>query len=295
MKKLTLLALLGLVSAPLLGQNFDEVKIKTTKVSDHIYMLEGSGGNIGVSVGEDGALMIDSQYAPLSDKIRRAIEALTDEPIKLLLNTHWHGDHSGGNQPFAEMGAMIVAHDNVRERMSKTQLMKAFSREIPPAPEEARPVVTFNDQLSLRCNGEYLMMVHVDSAHTDGDALIYFPESDVMHMGDTYFAGRYPFIDQSSGGTIDGLIEAVNHALFLTTDDTKIIPGHGPLSNKFELKAYRDVLKQVRDGVAHAKAQGKSLEEIQADPPTADMDASWGSGFISSERFIDLVYSTLYD
>ncbi|MCB0688988.1 MAG: MBL fold metallo-hydrolase, partial [Saprospiraceae bacterium] len=224
-----------LLPTVILSQNFDDVIIKTTKVTDHIYMLEGSGGNIGVSIGADGALMIDSQYAPLSDRIKNAIAELTEQPIQMLVNTHWHGDHVGGNENFARLGAMIFAHDNVKERMSKTQLMRFFTKEIPPAPEIARPVVTFSDKMSIKCHGEYLLMIHVDSAHTDGDALVYFPESDVLHMGDTYFNGRYPFIDLSSGGSIDGVIAAAEKAIFLTGENTKIIPGHGALSNKEEL------------------------------------------------------------
>ncbi len=274
-------------------QNFDDVVIQTTKVTDHIYMLEGSGGNIGVSIGEDGALMIDSQYAPLSDKIKKAISALTDQPIRMLVNTHWHGDHVGGNENFAESGAMIFAHENVKKRMSKTQLMRAFSREIPPSPELARPAVTFREQMTIQCNGEDIMLIHVDNAHTDGDVLVYFPQSDVMHMGDTYFKGRYPFIDLSSGGTIDGIIAAANTALFVTGPDTKIIPGHGALSNKDELRNYRDVLLNLRDKVRALIRQGKTLEDIKALNPGKETDEEFGSGFISSDRILDIIYTSL--
>ena len=274
------------------AQDFSEIEIKTIKVTDHIYMLEGSGGNIAVSVGEDGALMVDSQYAPLSEKIRQAIKALTDRPVKLLLNTHWHGDHSGGNENFGQQGAMIIAHENVKERLSKTQLIRAFSREIPPAPEMARPVVTFSDQLSVKCNGEYVMMIHVDSAHTDGDALIYFPESDVMHLGDTYFNGRYPFIDLSSGGRINGMIAAAEQALFVAGEHTKIIPGHGPLSNKAELETYHQILKSIRDKVKQAIDEGKDLEAIQAMRPGAETDEVWGAYFITPDRFVEFIYNS---
>lgn len=277
----------------LLAQNFDDVEIKASKVSDHIYMLEGSGGNIAVSIGEDDPLMVDSQYGPLSDKIIKKIGELSDGQVKLLVNTHWHGDHTGGNENFGKMGAMIFAHENVRARMSKAQLMRAFSREVPAAPEAARPVVTFTDQMSLKCNGEYLLMIHVDSAHTDGDALIYFPESDVLHMGDTYFNGRYPFIDLSSGGSIDGVIAAADKALFMISDDTKIIPGHGALSNKVELNNYRNVLKSVRDKVYLLIQEGKSLDEVKALEPGKDTDEAYGGGFISPERFLEIIYGSL--
>lgn len=290
---LTLVFNFFLLSNLLAQQNFDDVVIKTTKVTDHIYMLEGAGGNIGVSVGDNGPLMVDSQYAPLSEKIKLAIADLTDKPIHMLVNTHWHGDHVGGNENFGNIGAMIFAHDNVLERMSKTQLMRAFSREIPPSPEIARPVVTFSDEMNIKCNGEYLMMIHVDSAHTDGDAFVYFPESDVLHMGDTYFNGRYPFIDLSSGGSIDGVIAAAEKALFIVSDETKIIPGHGALSNRSELQQYRDVIKKFRDEVWSLIQQGKNLEEIKTLQPGKATDEIYGSGFISPDRFAEIVYNSL--
>jgi len=275
------------------GQNMDEVQITTTQVSENIYMLEGSGGNIGLSAGPDGNLMIDSQYGPLTDKIRSAITDINDATIKYLLNTHWHGDHVGGNENFAELGAVIIAHENVLKRMSTTQLMRAFSREIPPSPEVARPVITFSDDLGLRFNGEQVMVIHVDNAHTDTDAFIYFPESDVLHMGDTYFKGRYPFIDLSSGGSIDGMIAASNSAIFLTGPDTKIIPGHGSLSNKSELIEYRNVLQSIRDKVKSAIKAGKTLDEIKTMRPGKVTDAEWGAGFINADRFIEFIYNSL--
>ncbi|MBK8502284.1 MAG: MBL fold metallo-hydrolase [Saprospiraceae bacterium] len=292
MKKLLILAIFVSVGT-ITAQNFDEIEIKTTKVSDHIYMLEGSGGNIGVSIGTDGALIVDSQYAPLSEKIKKAIGNITDQPVKMLVNTHWHGDHVGGNENFGQMGVLIFAHENVKERMSKSQLMRAFSREIPASPEVARPVVTFSEKMGIKCNGEYLMLIHVDSAHTDGDALVYFPESDVLHMGDTYFNGRYPFIDLSSGGSIDGIIAAADRALFVVGADTKIIPGHGALSNRNELKQYREVLSGYRNRVDAMIKQGKSMEEIKAMKPGRDTDDTYGGGFIGPDRFLEIVFNSL--
>jgi len=292
MKKLTIIVgLLYTLSAT--AQNMDDVQINATQVAGNIYMLEGSGGNIGLSVGDDGNLMIDSQFGPLSEKIRKAIIEIKDAPIKYLVNTHWHGDHVGGNENFANLGSVIIAHENVLERMSTTQLMRAFSREVPPAPEAARPAITFSDDLGIRFNGEHIMVIHVDDAHTDTDAFIYFPETDVLHMGDCYFQGRYPFIDLSSGGSIDGMIAAANTAIFLTGPDTKIIPGHGPLSNKEELIEYRDVMQSIRDKVKAAIKAGKSLDEIKAMKPGKETDEEWGSGFINADTFLDIVYTSL--
>ncbi len=292
MKKLTIIVgLLYTLSAT--AQNMDDVQINATQVAGNIYMLEGSGGNIGLSVGDDGNLMIDSQFGPLSEKIRKAIIEINDAPIKYLVNTHWHGDHVGGNENFANLGSVIIAHENVLERMSTTQLMRAFSREVPPAPEAARPAITFSDDLGIRFNGEHIMVIHVDDAHTDTDAFIYFPETDVLHMGDCYFQGRYPFIDLSSGGSIDGMIAAANTAIFLTGPDTKIIPGHGPLSNKEELIEYRNVMQSIRDKVKAAIKAGKSLDEIKAMKPGKETDEEWGSGFINADTFLDIVYTSL--
>jgi glyoxylase-like metal-dependent hydrolase (beta-lactamase superfamily II) len=287
MKKLFIIALVSVYGGILLAQNFDDVEMKTTKVSDHIYMLEGSGGNIGVSIGNDGALMVDSQYAPLSEKIKKAIADLTDQPVRILVNTHWHGDHVGGNENFGRMGAMIFAHENVKERMSKSQLMRAFSREIPASPEIARPVVTFSEKMGIRSNGEDLMLIHVDSAHSDEDALIYFPESDVLHMGDTYFNGRYSFIDLSSGGSIDGIIAVADQALFIAGADTRIIPGHGELSSRTELQQYRQVLTDYRNKVDALIKQGKTLDEIKALKPGSQTDETYGVGFIGPDRFLE--------
>lgn len=292
MKKLTILiGLLYTFSAT--AQNMDDVQINATQVAGNIYMLEGSGGNIGLSAGDDGNLMIDSQFGPLSEKIRNTIIQINDAPIKYLVNTHWHGDHVGGNENFANLGSVIIAHENVLERMSTTQLMRAFSREVPPAPEAARPAITFSDDLGIRFNGEHIMVIHVDDAHTDTDAFIYFPDTDVLHMGDCYFQGRYPFIDLSSGGSIDGMIAAANTAIFLTGPDTKVIPGHGPLSNKEELIEYRDVMQSIRDKVRAAIKAGKSLEEIKAMKPGKETDDEWGSGFINADTFLDIVYTSL--
>lgn len=286
-------SLLSLVTSFLFAQqNFDEVEIVIHEVTEHIYMLEGAGGNIAVCIGDDGVLIVDSQYGPLSEKIKSAIATLSDQQISILANTHHHGDHTGGNENFGNDGAQIVAHQNVKNRMSNVQ-KSAFRPEIPSAPLAARPVITFSDQMEIRFNDQDILMIHVDNAHTDGDAFVYFPEADVIHLGDTYFNHRYPYIDLSSGGSIDGMIEAANTALFIAGKNTKIIPGHGPLSNVEELKAYRDVLIHLRGEVAAAIKTGKTLEEIQALKPGAATDEGWGAAFISGDRIVKIIFDSL--
>ncbi len=290
-KQTFLLLALFLIHINLMGQrDFSKVEISIEQVTENIYVLFGSGGNIGILSGEDGVIMIDDQYAPLSEKIEVAIKTISDHPVKYLLNTHWHGDHTGGNANFGSKGATIIAHENVRERLSNDQNMKAFNRKVKAAPKAAWPVLTFSEKMSLFANGEDIMAVHVHNAHTDGDALIYFPNSNVIHMGDTYFNGRFPFIDLGSGGSVDGIVSAVNKALFLIDEDTKVIPGHGSLSNKKELTAYRDTIIKVSTKVKEAVAAGKTIEEIKAANFTEGFE-EWGKGFISSDRFLDIIFT----
>lgn len=289
-KQVILLLSLFLLNMNLFAQrDFSKVEITVEQVTENIHVLFGSGGNIGILSGADGVIMIDDQYAPLSEKIEVAIQTISDHPVKYLLNTHWHGDHTGGNANFANKGATIIAHENVRERLSKDHI-KAFNRTVKAAPEAAWPVLTFSDKMSLHANGEDIIAIHVHNAHTDGDALMYFPNSNVIHMGDTYFNGRFPYIDLSSGGSVNGLIEAANKALFLIDEETKVIPGHGALSNKKELTAYRDMIVKVSTKVKEAVAAGKTVEEIKAANFTEGFE-EWGNAFISSDRFLDILYT----
>ena len=275
------------------GQSrFDDVVIKTNKVTDHIYMLEGSGGNIGVFVGDDGVFMIDDQYAPLSEKIKTAIRGLSDKEIKYLVNTHWHGDHAGGNENFGKDGATIIAHKNVRARLSTDQHNKAFNRTTPAAPKVAWPTITFEDNMTIHINGEKIVLMHVHNAHTDGDTFVWFPESNVLHMGDCFFKDRFPYIDLGSGGSVQGALRAIEAAMMVTDADTQIIPGHGTMATKSDLLRYYQMLTTMYDRVKKEVMAGKTIDEIKSAGLTSDY-ADWGAGFINEERIIDIIWTDI--
>jgi glyoxylase-like metal-dependent hydrolase (beta-lactamase superfamily II) len=279
------------VAAPVAAQqNFDNVKIEAIPVADGIFMLTGSGGNIGLSVGDDAAFVIDDQYAPLTEKIKAAIAEKTDQPVRFVINTHWHSDHTGGNEKMGQGGAIIVAHENVRKRMSSEQFLAAFDTHVPAAPAIALPVVTFADSVTFHWNGDDIHVFHVAPGHTDGDSIIHFQKANVIHMGDTLFNGFYPFIDVSSGGNIDGMIAAEERVLALADDKTKIIPGHGPLADKTQLRANHDMLVTARDRIHKLVAAGKSRDEVVAAHPTADLDEEWGDGFLKPDVWVGIVY-----
>ena len=287
--------LILLLSAAAFSQEdrFAGVEITTHEVAPGIYMLVGMGGNIGVSVGEDGVFMIDDQFAPLTGKITAAVAAVSDRPIRFVINTHWHGDHTGGNENLGKQGALIVAHDNVYERMSRDTEIGAFNQVVPASPKAALPVITFNDNVTFRLNGEEMRVVHYKHSHTDGDSVIHFVNADVIHTGDIWFNGFYPFIDVSSGGSIDGVISSIRTLVDLSDDNTRIIPGHGPLSDKEGMQDYLDMLETVRERMNRLIAGGKSLEEIIELKPNADYDASLGQGFINPETFLRILHSDL--
>jgi len=293
MKKLIVFVALICAYANLYAQrNWDEIKIVAENVSDNIYMLKGSGGNIGVITGPDGTLMIDSQFAPLSEKIKAAIHELSDTSIVYLVNTHWHGDHTGGNENFGMDGATIIAHDNVRERLT-TENVRPFRGTTPPAPEMAWPVITFNDEMSLHINGESLHLFHVHNAHTDGDSFIYFPKANVLHMGDCFFKDRFPYIDTDLGGSVAGAISAVEKAFMICDEETKIIPGHGDLASLEDLRKYFAMLNTMNDRVKNVSTAESTIEDLDIESLTEGYE-DWGSGFINGESFCKTILKDLY-
>ena len=278
-----------LIISTVSAQDWSEVEIKTTAINGNVYMLEGRGGNIGVSIGVDGIVIIDDQFAPLSEKILAALKQLSDGPLKYVVNTHYHGDHTGGNENMQQVGATIVAHKNVRKRLLLP------NRQGNVRPVEALPVITYKTQMSLFINGEEVVMVHVDNAHTDGDSLLYFADSNVLHTGDTFFNGRYPYIDLNSGGSVAGYIAAVKRGMMLVDDETKIIPGHGPVASKADYMAFLEMLEYLHENAMKALESGMSEEDFVADEGiTAKYDEmGFGSGFINSERMRQTLYTSL--
>jgi glyoxylase-like metal-dependent hydrolase (beta-lactamase superfamily II) len=256
-------------------------------------MLTGAGGNMGLSIGSDGAFLIDDQLAPLTQKIQAKVAALGAPGVRFVINTHWHGDHTGGNENLGTAGSLIFAHENVRARMSSEQFMAALDRRVPASPPAALPVVTFETSVTLHLNGDEIHVFHLDPAHTDGDSVVHFREANVVHSGDAYVAGMYPFIDISSGGRLDGIVAATDRILAIADAKTRIIPGHGPLSNREELEAWRAMLVDIRQRVRVAIAAGSPKDEVIASRPSADFDARYGGGFMQPDVFVGLVYESL--
>ena len=272
-----------------LQNDFSKVEIKTTKVSGNIYMLEGAGGNIGVSAGPDGVLIVDDQFAPLADKIRAAFKPLGTGQLRYVLNTHFHFDHTHANPVFGRE-ALILAHANVRRRLSAETVV--LGQTYKPLPKEGLPVVTYDTTLSVHFNGEEVKIVHFPAGHTDGDSVVFFTASNVVHMGDDFFAGRFPFLDVDNGGSVTGLTRNVGDIVARVPADVKIIPGHGPLSTLEDLRAYHTMLRETTEIVRGRLAAGRTLEQAKAEG-LPEKWKTWGSGFINTQQWIELVYRSL--
>jgi glyoxylase-like metal-dependent hydrolase (beta-lactamase superfamily II) len=289
-RALTLALLPAVLSAQ---QNFDTITVRATALRGGVYMLTGLGGNIGLSVGDDAAFVVDDQFAPLSAKILAAIATVTPKPVRFVVNTHWHGDHTGGNENMGKAGAVLVAHDNVRKRMSTGQLVEFFNRRDPPASPAALPVVTFNDSTTIHLNGDDIVAYHVPPAHTDGDVIVHFTKANVIHMGDTFVTNRFPFVDLSSGGNAAGLVTAADRALAVCDRDTRVIPGHGTVSDCAGLRAYRDMVATIRDRVRAAMREGKSLDAIKAAKLAADFESRVSPSMVNGDQFVEFMYRSL--
>ncbi|MEN8246025.1 MAG: MBL fold metallo-hydrolase [Thermodesulfobacteriota bacterium] len=281
---------IGLTLFPILGLSAD-VEIKAVPVADQIYMLVGQGGNIGLFVGEDGTFLIDDQFAPLTEKIIDAIKSVGGQHPKFLINTHYHGDHTGGNENLGKGGTVIVSHDNVRERLISGAYVNAFNMKLSPVAKDGLPVITFSKNITFHLNNDTVKVKHVPHAHTDGDSFIYFQSANVIHAGDLFFNGFYPFIDVDHGGSLKGMIKGVDKVLRIADDQTKIISGHGPLGDKKQLQSYREMLALAYERLNSLKVQGKTAQEAVAAKPLADLEATWGKGIFTGERWIELIYS----
>ncbi len=266
-------------------------KISPIPVAEQIYMIAGKGGNVGIFIGEDGTFLIDDNFAPLTEKIVEAIKSVGGDYPKFLINTHYHGDHTGGNENLGEGGTLIFSHDNVRERLKTGSFLKAFNAKSEATDPEGLPVVTFSEGISFHINDDTVRAIHVAHAHTDGDSFIYFEKANVIHAGDILFNGFYPFIDVNHGGSLRGTIQGVDEILSLADGSTKIIPGHGPLADRAQLESYREMLRIAYGRLRKLKADGKTAQEAAASKPLADLEETWGDGIFTGDRWIELIYS----
>jgi len=288
---------LAQVAAAQQQPDFSKVQIKVTKVSGNIYMLQGEGGNIAASVGEDGIVIVDDQFAPLADKIQAALKNLgiTNKPVRFVINTHYHGDHTGGNVPFANSGSTIIAQDNVRKRLETGGAAGnggSVKMEVPPAPKAALPVITFEHDVTVHLNGEDIRALHFPAGHTDGDAVIFFPKNNVVHMGDDFVRYGFPFIDVTSGGSVQGMISAMEKVSAQLPPDVKVIPGHGDLSNLDDVRAFVQMLKETSAAVQKAINEHKALDQMKQEK-ILEPWKKWSGEFIDSDKFIETLYNSL--
>jgi glyoxylase-like metal-dependent hydrolase (beta-lactamase superfamily II) len=275
-------------------QDFSKVQMKVSKVAGNVYMLEGAGGNIGASVGEDGIVIVDDQYAPLADKIQAALKGITDKPVRFIINTHYHGDHTGGNAYFQKQ-APIIAHDNVRKRLETGGAAGnggSVHMDVKPASKDALPIITFDHDVTVHLNGEDIRALYFPAGHTDGDSVIFFPKSNVVHMGDDFVTYGFPFIDVDSGGSINGMIDGVEKVIAQVPPDVKIIPGHGPVSSLDDVRAYLKMLNDTRDAVQSALHRGKSLDQMK-EMKLLDPWKKFSGDFISEDAFLETLYNSL--
>ena len=277
--------------------DFSKVQIKVTKVSGNIYMLEGEGGNIAASVGEDGIVIVDDQFAPLADKIQAALKNLgiTDKPVRFVINTHYHGDHTGGNEPFANSGSTVIAQDNVRKRLENGGTGGnggSIKVEMKPAPKAALPIITFEHDVTVHLNGEDIRALHFPAGHTDGDAVIFFPKNNVVHMGDDFVRYGFPFIDVASGGSVQGMIAAMEKVSTQLPPDVKVIPGHGALSNLDDVRAYVKMLKETSAAVQKGIDAHQTLAQMQ-EGKILEPWSKWSGQFIDQNKFIETLYNSL--
>lgn len=286
---------LGLIwtSSALADHHWKTVEYQTVQVNDNLYAMIAEGGNLVVSIGEDGTFLIDDQFAPLTEKLITEIKKVGGDIPRFLINTHWHYDHTGGNENLGKAGTLIVAHDNVRKRLSVDNTLAAFNAQIPASPKEALPVITFSTDISFHLNGETIHARHVHNAHTDGDSVVHFKNANAIHAGDVWFNGFYPFIDVEHGGSLAGMIEATTTIINMSNDNTVIIPGHGFVGDKAALVVYRNMLSDVLDRLRKLKAEGKTTDEAVAAKPTEALDAIWGDGFLKPDQWIRIIYSGL--
>ncbi len=278
------------LTSPLQAQDWSKVRIHTVPLAENLYVLAGGGGNIALLVGEDGALMVDTGFEQLAEKITEAVGEVSKNPVRMVINTHWHFDHVGGNEHLAKTGAVIVAHKSTRKLMTEKRFIAVIDREMEPSPAAALPVITFDSPLTFHWNGEKVDVFPIEPAHSDGDCLVFFRTANVLHVGDTCFNGMYPFMDVNAAGSLDGMVAALDRALTLTDDKTTVIPGHGRLLNSVELKTYRDMLATVRDRVRALIDQGKSRAEIIAEKPTKEFDDRWGQSWLDADTWVGLVF-----
>jgi cyclase len=281
--------------APPTPVDFSKVEIKTTDLGDKMYMLEGQGGNITVAVAKDGIIVVDGEFAPLHDKIKAAISAVSNQQIKYLINTHFHGDHSGGNEPFAKDGVIVIAHANVKKRLAAGTTNGLTGVQTAPASPDALPTKTYTGAFHIRLAGRVADLTHIAHAHTDGDTYVWFKTANVLSTGDTFTNGRYPNIDFANGGNIKGMIAATDAYLKLTNAKSRIVPGHGPLADKAALTEYRTMLVAARDRMAKLVKDGKSEDDVVAAKPFADLDAKWAPTELASKNFIRVVWHSLAD